>query len=89
MRDFCTSTGRYTNYFCRGFQKFFDTCGVVVGDGGLWLRRQCLLLAQNNNTPATDWMALPLRALPHWIRANNEIIEERRRERERMQRRRR
>ncbi len=30
MRDFCTSTGRYTNYFCRGFQKFFDTCGEEI-----------------------------------------------------------
>lgn len=53
---------------------FFAECGVVTGDGGKWLRKQCLILARNNATPVGFWLALRLRELGSWIETNNEII---------------
>lgn len=32
-----------------------------------------MILARNNNTPAFEWLALPLSELGPWIMANNEI----------------
>lgn len=52
---------------------FFTAVGVKAGDGGRWLRKQCLILARNNNTPAFEWLALPLVELGPWIMANNMI----------------
>lgn len=54
-----------------------------MGDGGAWLRRQCLLLAQTNYTPAGYWLDLPLCELSKWIVASNSIVEERRRKQKR------
>lgn len=46
-----------------------------------------MLLAQNNHTPYTDWIGMPLRELPRLIETNNEIIEERRQARDMMRKR--
>ena len=47
-----------------------------------------MILARNNNTPAFEWMALPLVELGPWIRANNTIeAENEQRRREAVQRR--
>lgn len=34
------------------------------------------MLAQANHTPVPFWLSLPLGALVQWIRASNELIEE-------------
>lgn len=34
-------------------------------------------MAQNNNTPAPYWLALPLYQLRLWIEANNSIVADR------------
>ncbi len=47
----------------------------MIGDGGTWLRRQCLLLAKVNNTPVPFWLSLPLCELSAWIRDSNWIVE--------------
>lgn len=47
-----------------------------MGDGGRWLRRQCLMLARNNNTPVGYWLSLTVPQLLHWIQANNELTAE-------------
>lgn len=52
---------------------FFDQIGVVTGDGGEWLQKQCLIMARNNNTPTPFWLSLPLAKLPSWIKTNNAI----------------
>ena len=41
------------------------------------LRRQALLMAQGNNTPAPYWLAMPLYQLRQWIDTNNAIVAER------------
>ncbi len=46
---------------------------------GQWLRKQTLILAQNNHTSASFWLSVRLVDLRLWIAANNEIIEERER----------
>ncbi len=46
----------------------------MTGDGGKWVRKQCLILARNNATPVGFWLALRLRELGSWIETNNEII---------------
>ena len=58
-------------------KKFFDAVGCVTDDGGEWLRRQALLMAQGNNTPAPYWLAMPLYQLRQWIDTNNAIVAER------------
>jgi hypothetical protein len=35
-----------------------------------------MILAQNNNTPVSFWMSLPLWKLPQWIKVNNIVIAE-------------
>lgn len=55
----------------------------MIGDSGLWLRKQCMILAQNGNGDADSWLAMPICDLGDWIEANNIIIEERRQEVER------
>jgi len=40
------------------------------------LRRQCLLLAQTNNTPVPFWLSLPLRDLAPWIAESNKLVAE-------------
>ena len=52
---------------------FFTAVGIRAGDGGRWLRKQCLILARNNCTPVSDWLSMPLSELRLWIGANNEI----------------
>jgi len=49
---------------------------VTVGDGGKWLRKNALILAKNNYTPASFWLSIPLSQLHDWITTNNAIIEE-------------
>ena len=57
---------------------FFIACGVVAGKDGLWLHKQVLILAKNNNTPLSEWLSMTLRELRFWIKANNAVIEEER-----------
>ena len=57
---------------------FFAGLGAVTCDGGAWLRKQCLIMAQNNNTPVSYWAALPLSSLTKWIKASNLLVEEQR-----------
>ena len=52
---------------------FFAQVGAV---GGQELRRQCLILSQNNHTPVSFWMELPFLELREWRRANNAVVEE-------------
>ncbi|MCI8756107.1 MAG: hypothetical protein HFG18_05885 [Oscillospiraceae bacterium] len=56
---------------------FFNICGVVVGKAGLRFRRECLVLAQIDHTPVTEWLNIPLWELGQWIEAHNMVIEER------------
>lgn len=55
----------------------------MSGDGGQWLRRQCLVLSQNSHTPISYWLSVPLRELVAWIEASNRIVKETRELRER------
>lgn len=55
-----------------------------MGDGGKWIRQQCLILAQTNNTPVPFWLSLALPELCEWIRASNSVQDEAHRERERL-----
>jgi hypothetical protein len=48
----------------------------VGGDGGKWLRRQCLVLAQTNNTPVPYWLSLTIPDFCAWLRASNQIQQE-------------
>lgn len=57
-------------------QIFFAACGVITGDDGLWLRKQYMILAKNNNTDVSFWQSQPLMALRPWIKANNAIVED-------------
>lgn len=57
--------------------RFFDACGVITGEDGLWLRKQFLILAQNNNTDVAYWASQSLIALRPWIKANNAVVEDR------------
>lgn len=57
--------------------RFFDACGVITGEDGLWLREQFLILARNNNTGVGFWQAQPLTALRPWIKANNATVKDR------------
>ena len=59
---------------------FFTAIGVVTGDGGLWLQKQCMILARNNNTPVPYWLSLPLWRLGQWIKTNNVIVAEEKKE---------
>jgi len=61
--------------------KFFAEVGLVTGDGGVWLRRQVLAMAQVNCTPAPYWLEMPLYQFRQWIRSSNDLIAERQRAR--------
>lgn len=50
-----------------------------MGDGGKWIRRQCLVMAQNTYTPVQFWVEMPLTELAEWIESNNDLIKERER----------
>ncbi len=43
---------------------------------GEQLRQTALILAQNNNTPASYWLTMRLSALHEWVRANNQLQRE-------------
>lgn len=45
--------------------------------GGLWLRKQCILLARHNGGGPLDWLDEPLCRMGGWIRATNELNEQR------------
>ncbi len=53
-----------------------------MGDGGEWLREQCLIMAQGNHTPISFWLSLSLIEFIQWIRTNNRIVSRREKERE-------
>lgn len=53
-----------------------------IGDGGAWLRRQCIIMAQANSTPVTTWLDMTLGELAGWIDAHNEVARLREQERE-------
>lgn len=42
-----------------------------------------MVLSQNNHTPVSYWLSLPLRELGGWIKANNELISEAKKRNER------
>ena len=48
----------------------------MTGDGGRWLRKQCLIMARNNNTPITYFLSCTFRELSAWVQTNNEIVRE-------------
>ena len=48
----------------------------MTGDGGDWLRKQCLILARNNHTGVDFWLSRPLAELGRWIESNNALAEE-------------
>lgn len=48
----------------------------MAGDGGSWLRQQCLIMAQNSHTAVPYWLSLPLVELAAWIEDNNRIAAE-------------
>lgn len=50
----------------------------MTGDGGQWLRRQCLILARANATPVGYWLSEPLPCLMQWIEAHNKLAAENR-----------
>lgn len=56
---------------------FLNRVGVITGKDGIALRRECLVLAQNNYTDALRWLQLPLWELGKWIEANNLVVKER------------
>ena len=41
--------------------------------GGLWLQKQCILLARHSGGSPLDWLAEPLCQLGGWIEAVNEL----------------
>ena len=43
--------------------------------GGLWLQKQCILLARFNNGSPLDWLDIPLCQFGGWIQATNELNE--------------
>jgi len=45
----------------------------VIGDGGQWLRANCLILARMDNMPVPWLLHLPLRELAEWISAHNDL----------------
>ena len=57
---------------------FFNLVGVVAGDGGLGLRKQCLVMAKENCTDLRVWLSMPLSELHLWISSHNEIVREER-----------
>ena len=57
-------------------KRFFIAQGVIVGDGGVWLRRQCLAMARTNNTPVDFWLSLRLGEFSQWVKASNALIAE-------------
>lgn len=61
--------------------RIFAEVGLVTGDGGVWLRRQVLAMAQVNCTPAPYWLEMPLYQFRQWIRSSNDLIAERQRAR--------
>ena len=49
---------------------------MIVGDGGVWLRRQYLAMARTNNTPVDFWLSLRLGEFMQWVKASNALIAE-------------
>ena len=45
----------------------------MTGDGGAWLREQCIILARMDHTSVFEWLALPLEELGAWIEAHNTL----------------
>lgn len=45
-------------------------------DGGRWLRRQALVLSQNNHTPVWYWLSCTLPDLSKWIQESNRLVAE-------------
>lgn len=48
----------------------------MTGDGGTWLRKQCLILSRNNHTGVDFWLQRPLWELGRWIESNNALVRE-------------
>lgn len=53
-----------------------------MGDGGKWIRAQCLTLSRSNNTPVSYWLSLPVGSLRYWIAAHNALEAELSKQRE-------
>lgn len=43
--------------------------------GGLWLQKQCILLARHNGGSPLDYLGEPLCQIGGWIQATNELNE--------------
>lgn len=50
---------------------------MTAGKDGLWLREQFLTLAGNSGGGMEFWVSQPLISLQGWIRANNAVVETR------------
>ena len=48
----------------------------MTGEDGLWLRKQCMILAKNYRNDISFRLSQPLMSLRHWIKANNAVIED-------------
>ena len=77
----CTNTiidasGRPRRIGDDALRALFAGIGAVTGDGGVWLRRQCLTMAKNNQTPVSYWLSLPLPSLCKWIKVSNQLVKE-------------
>lgn len=53
-----------------------------MGDGGEWLREQCLIMARSNYTSISFWLSLSLIEFIQWIQTNNRLVSRREKERE-------
>ena len=49
--------------------------GAVGGDGGSWLRQQCLIMSQANSSPVGFWLSMPLKQFMQWIGDHNRIAQ--------------
>jgi len=45
----------------------------MLGDGGHWLRQNCMIMARASNTPVPFWLSLPLSQLRKWMDDHNFI----------------
>lgn len=55
-----------------------------MGDGGVWVRAQAFLLAENSHTPISYFLEISLIALTKWISTNNSIHKQREQQREQL-----
>lgn len=50
---------------------------LSVGDGGLWLRQQYIIMSENTHTPIAFWVDMRLTEFRLWVDASNKLQNER------------